>query len=108
MAAAAIAFMGIFIIKINFCLFYKVFRSGGELACPAGSQYVDLSSDGSHPGHSLRSGHQKQKTHPDWSEERAVRPGYLCTGGVPVWLFVRLEAQQVREISPLINCSDLA
>ena len=102
-AAAAIAFMGIFIIKMNFCLLHSVvmLRSGGELACPAGGQYVDLPSDGPHPGHSLRSGHQKQEAHPDWSEERDVRPGYLCASGIHVWLLVRLEAQQVREISSL-------
>ena len=100
-AAAAIAFMGIFHYQNKYLSGTELSRSGGELPCPAGSQHVDLSSDGSHPGHRLRSGHQKQEAHPDWSEERDVRPGYLCASGIHVWLLVRLEAQQVREISSL-------
>ena len=97
-AAAAIAFMGILSDQNKYLSDTELARSGGELPCPAGSQHVDLSSDGSHPGHCLRSGHQKQEAHPDWSEERDVRPGHLCLGRIPLWLFVRVEAQQVRDL----------
>ena len=103
-AAAAIAFMGIFIFKINISLSdTELSRPGGELLGPAGSQYVDLSSDGAHPGHRLRSGHQEQEAHPDRSEERAVRPRHLCVGRLPLWLFVRIEAQQVRDPSTALT-----